>query len=264
MHYRNRAIFLICALTLLLGACTSEADRTEPVTTTAGGNPSTAAPAADAKKRDKALVRVINAIPSAGALDLNDDQGKAFSNAAYKQVTPYKELHSEAQTLRLVPMGETNAPPLAQNNEILIAGKHYTVIALQTKDGKNVLRVVNDNLTPPEAGKVKVRVLHTASDVNEVGIYAQGNTKALIDGVNFETATSYTVIDPMTITLEVRPPGQQKAVIIVPNTRFEAGKIYTILITGKANGAPKLEATLIEDHLVAEVTPSPTQTTGGR
>src|SRR5262249_35356200 len=90
-------------------------------------------------------------------------------------------------------------------------------------------------------------------------LYAQGKTSPLFDGVKFQTATSYHEIDPTTATIEVRPDGQLKTMLTLPNARFEAGKIYTIVITGKAKDTPKLEATLIEDHLVAEVTASPTQ-----
>src|SRR5262249_33424795 len=171
MHYRTNLVLLTCVLATILAACSSESERTEPVTTTAGGTPSTVAPAAHVKKRDNALVRVTDAMPVGGAVDLSDDKGKTFSQITYKQVTPYKEIHSESRPLRLLPASDGSARPLAQNNEIMTAGKHYTVIALQAADGKPVLRVINDNLTPPSPGKAKIRVINASPDAGEIGFY---------------------------------------------------------------------------------------------
>jgi osmotically-inducible protein OsmY len=58
----------------------------------------------------------------------------------------------------------------------------------------------------------------------------------------------------MTATLEVRPEGQNNAVLTIPNAKFNAGDTYTIVLTGKAKGAPKLEAIVIQDKLVAGTT----------
>jgi hypothetical protein len=48
---------------------------------------------------------------------------------------------------------------------------------------------------------------------------------------------------------EVRPEGQEKAVLTVPNANFEKGKLYTIVVTGHAKGTPKLQALMVEDQL---------------
>jgi len=48
---------------------------------------------------------------------------------------------------------------------------------------------------------------------------------------------------------EVRPEGQDNAVLTVPNANFEKGKYYTIVVTGHSKGMPNLQALLIEDQL---------------
>src|SRR5947207_3132552 len=113
MKHRMQLTLLTCALAVLLAACSAESERNEPVASKANGTPSTAVPASEAKKRDHALLRLINALPDTGATDVNDDNGKVISAVKYKQVTPYVEMKSEVQTLRLLPMGQQNAPPLA-------------------------------------------------------------------------------------------------------------------------------------------------------
>jgi hypothetical protein len=53
----------------------------------------------------------------------------------------------------------------------------------------------------------------------------------------------------MTGTLEVRPEGKNNAVLTIPNVKFNAGETYTIVLTGKVKGMPKLEAIVVEDKL---------------
>ena len=260
MKYRRQLTLLMGVLTVLLTACSGESERSEPVATTAGGTPSTAAPAAEVKRRNHALLRVINAFPDLAGADVKDDQGNAISVVNYKQVTPYVELNSEVHTLRLLPTGEPNAQPLATNNELLVAGRHYTAIALPGTDGKAVLGVVNDNLTPPMADQAKIRFINATSDVSELDVYKRGNNKALFDGVRFQTVTNYSEVVATPVTLEVRPEGQQKVLLTLQNVKLEPLKIYTIVVMGKSKGTPKLEATVIEDQLIGAPpsTPLPT------
>ncbi len=68
--------------------------------------------------------------------------------------------------------------------------------------------------------------------------------------MNALSETSYSEFDPMSGTLEVRPEGKNNAVLTIPNAKFQAGNTYTVVVTGKAKGTPKLEATIIEDKLV--------------
>lgn len=251
----------VCLLLIGLTACSPEADRSEPVTTTTtSGTPSTAAPAAEVKQRDHALLRVINAAPELRAADVQDDQGSVISVVNYQQVTPYVELKSEVQRLRLLPTGQMNAQPLATNNEILMAGRHYTAIALPDKSGKVELRVVNDNLTPPLAGKAKVRIINTAVNAGEIDVYAQGDTKPLFTGVNFQTVTGYNEMDAKTLTLEVRHEDSPKVLLTVPNVNFEPLKIYTIVVMGKPKGAPQFTATVVKDELVGAPPSTPPAT----
>lgn len=259
MKRRKLNILSLLAASLWVAACSSEeASRVEPVTTTtSGGATSTAAPAAAVAERDYAFLRIVHAVPGAGAVDVVTDKGTSLTGAAYKQVTRYAEVHSEAQNIRLVPAGQTNATPLANNREILVAGHHYTAVAVADSDGEGVtLRVFDDNLTPPTAGRASVRVIHASPDAGEVDVYAKGNNKALFSGVNYQSATNYTTVDPMGVTLELRPAGQTRNALTVSNVRLEADKLYTVIVTGKANGSPKLEASIIQDELTGARTGS--------
>ena len=269
MNYRLklRAGLTLAAL-LLVAACSSESNQNQPVTTTTNTGTSNAPPAAEVKQRGNALVRVVHAVPGGGAVDVFADDTKVFNGIAYKTASPYKEVSGERHTFRIRPAGQDTAQPLAENSEGLSDGRHYTVVAWAGSDGKPALYIVNDDLVPPSSGKAKVRVIHASADAAEVDVYAKEGNKKLFSGLNALNATSYSEFDPMSGTIEVRPEGKTNAVLAIPNAKFNAGDTYTIVVTGKAKGTPKLEALIVEDKLggaptPSKASPSPTATTKG-
>jgi hypothetical protein len=245
---RARSVLALLAL-LLVTACSRESNQNQPVTTTTNTGTSSAPPATEVKQRGNALVRVIHAVPEGQVVDVFADDTKVFTGIGYKTTSSYKEVSGERHTFRIRPAGQDTAQPLAENSEGLSDGRHYTVIAMADANGKPAIYVYDDDLVPTSAGKTKVRVIHTSADAGEVDVYAREGNKKLFGGVNALSETSYTEIDPMSGTLEVRSEGKNNAVLTIPNAKFNAGDTYTIVVTGKAKGAPKLEAMVIEDKL---------------
>jgi hypothetical protein len=243
-----RAILAIASL-LLSTACSKEANQNSPVTTTTNTGTTNAPASTEVKQRGNALVRVIDAVPGGPAVEVFADDSKIFSGIAYKTASPYKEVSGERHTFRIRPAGQDTAQPLAENSEGLSDGKHYTVVATASSDGKPTLYVYNDDLVPPPAGKARVRVLNASPEAGEVDVYAKQGNKKLFGGVNALTISSYSEFDPMTGAIEVRPAGKNNAVLTLPNARFEAGNNYTVAIFGKTSGTPKLESMIIEDRV---------------
>ena len=247
-QFKLRAVLGLLAL-MLVAACSSESNQNQPVTTTTNAGTSNAPPATEVKQRGNALVRVIHAVPAGPSVDVFADDTKVFTGIAYKTTSPYKEVSGERHTFRIRPKGQDTAQPLAENSEGLSDGRHYTVIAMADANGNPTLYVYDDDLVPPSSGKAKVRVIHASADAGEVDVYAKEGNKKLFGGVNALSETSYSEFDPMSGTLEVRPGGKNNAVLTIPNARFQAGNTYTVVVTGKAKGTPKLAATIIEDKL---------------
>lgn len=245
---RVHAGLLLTGLMLMMAAC-GDANRNQPVTTTTNKGTSTAPPAAQVEDRDNALVRVIHAIPGGATVDVFAENNKAFSNLSYKTTTPYQELSGERMTFRLRPAGMDTAQPLAENSEGLDDGDHYTVVALPG-EGANAaaLRILEDDLKAPSSGKARVRVIHASPDAGEIDVYVQGRDDKLFDGINFQSEAGYSDIDPVSGTLIVRPEGRSETLLTIPNVNLAAGKIYTVVVTGRARGG-KLEVITVEDQV---------------
>jgi len=246
---RFSAAGLAFGMVLLASGCSRESNQTQPVTTTTEKGISTSAPAKEVQKRDDVLIRVVHAIPKGPDVDLFADDQKAFDSVSYKKVTPYKEFPDKLRlTFKIRTAGQDTSQPLAENSEMIHSGSHYTVVAFPDSNGQPALTVVNDDLRPPDSHKAKVRFINASPDAGEVDVYSRAGKDAIFDGVNFRSEAGYREVDPMKTTLEVRPEGKKNVLLAIPDTSLEAGKIYTIVLAGRAKGGPKLEAITIEDE----------------
>src|SRR5262249_18610448 len=229
----SRKVFSLSVGTALvfMAACASDSQGPEPVTTTTDKGASTAPPAKEAGKADKALVRVANALPGAPPVDVFIGDAKEFNNVAYKAVTPYKETPDVQKQFAIKPAGKESSQPLAQNTEGISGGDHYTAIAMLNPDGQAILKVIPDKLAPPPSDKASVRVINASPDAGELDFFVKGKEDAIVSGVDPQTVTNYKEIDPVTGALEIRPEGKTNALVTVPAQKFEAGHLYTIIVT---------------------------------
>ena len=235
-------------MTLLLYACGSNKTTQQASETKSAAGTSQAPSGQAAKAADQALVRFVNATPASATLYFGDNS--EFSDVAHNTVTPYKELPAERHDFKLR-TSQAAGEPLATNSEGLSGGKHYTVLAVAKSDTnplKYDLTVFNDDLSAPDPGKAKVRVIHAAPGAKDVDIYSKNSGDALITGASFDHATDYKQVDPATVELDVRQTGSKKNELKVQDLKLSAGHLYTILLMG-GNGHA-LTSDVVEDQLV--------------
>jgi len=53
----------------------------------------------------------------------------------------------------------------------------------------------------------------------------------------------------MEVTLQIRPEGKRTTLLNLDNVRFDAGGIYTIVLLGRSQVSPHIEAIKIEDRV---------------
>jgi len=228
-------------------ACGRAETSSAPVTTTSPAGQSTAPSSAVAAERDEALVRVVHAVPAGAPIDIYAGDLAVFEALSYKTVMPYRVVEGKRYVFAARPAGMANAKPLASNTEGLDDGEYYTVFALPGIDSGVALRVVDDLLTAPAAGRAKLRVVHGSSDAGELDITVTGGSAPLFDGVDFQSVTGYEEIEPVNGQIEIRAEGEPVALATVANAHLEAGHFYTVVVVGTRRSAPKLEAFIIED-----------------
>jgi len=241
--------FAIATSTLMLlcsAAC--EKKTTSPsITTTSEGQVSSAPSSKEAAKENVALIRFLNADSSGRPRELWLDKAKLFTDVTYKSITPYTEVERVAGRLRL---REANgSDDLASTNLDIIAGRHYTLVAVPQKDGTSNLLDMSDDLSSPKPGYVRVRIIN-ASGVDDLTLYRAGTKERIQNDVDAGWRSRYA--DTKAGSFDLRSPKRAAAPALL-NIQLEPDRVYTLVVVGKA---PALDIVRIEDQLSSVVAAS--------
>ncbi|MGH9684674.1 MAG: DUF4397 domain-containing protein [Candidatus Acidiferrales bacterium] len=244
---------LIFASALSVAGCSHESSQKKEISSSAPNGTSTAPSSAQAGYTHMALVRVINADPAASSIGVYADNTHVFSDVNYKSVTPYQSISATRHDFEVRTPESDNGKPLAQESKKLDGGDHYTLMTVEQESRKNANELVafDDNLTPPSAGKAKLRIINASPDLDKVDIYEMGKKASLFSGVAFMKNSDYKEIDPRTLTLQIRRDGKKATVLTVPDLTLEAGKIYTLVIAGRERGKSSLTTIQVQDQFTA-------------
>lgn len=255
MILRQRALVLsiTAAGISMAAACGGDraAEDTAVQTSTAEGQLSSVGEGA-AESRGTSLVRMINALPNAGGATVNADDSQLFSGVDFKSVTPYTEVRENITRFRL--QGSGLDTTIAGNNEIMLDGSHYTLLALPEADGGVRLRVLHDEFER-DTTKARLRVVHALGDVGEIDVAVQGRDGDLFDNVNPTSEAGFADVDVGTSAVTVKVDGSGKQ-LIRKEMRFEPGHSYTLVLTsssgkGTARNAPqRVDAIVVDDRVL--------------
>jgi hypothetical protein len=212
--------------------------------------------ASDSSRQGSSMVRLVNVVPSDGAVDVFADEAAVFSAVAFKTVTPYQQLKDNLVTLKLRPAGTAagdSAEPLAENREMLANGDRYTVVVLpgDAPDDKPTLRVLEEPTDSGEAGKARIRFVNAARGVETFDVYVPGSTDPFFDDVDFRTEAGFKDMDAGTGEIIVRADDDGPVLLTLPSRSFEAGRTYTFVLANKGSAGREYEVITIEDDVPA-------------
>jgi hypothetical protein len=236
-------------LAAFAGSACRQAPPDAPVRTTTMFGSTTAPSAAQARDRDRALLRVVAVVPGASRLDLFLENAKFGDALEYRTVTPFIEIPSGRQALRLRPAGLDTAEPLAQETGLFRAGRHYTAVVMPGGDnGATAISVFEDRMDVPDAGRASVRVIHAGEDAGRIDVHVDGRQDALATALDFHNASQFTALEPPAV-IELRPAGRTESMLRAPDLRLSDGGMYTLVVIGRTRTEPPLEVLVIEDRM---------------
>lgn len=185
----------------------------------------------DVEVQGEAKVKFINASQSTTSVDFYLNNKKINTQSlAFAQSSNYINVESGAKIATASP----NAVTTVQAATItLVPTLSYTSFYVQDRLGKGEILFFEDNLGATEVGKARVRFVNLSPNLtNAVNINLTGNI-LVVNALAFKESSSYFAIDP---SLEVRVSVVGSAAIkVIPGTDFEAGKIYTVWLSGSSN-----------------------------
>jgi len=237
---------LLLSLASGITACKQEnkADQMAVETTTAEGSLASES-ANTAERRDVSMVRMINALPSEKDASVSADDRAMFTGIGFKTVTPYTELEGNVTKFRL--QAGSSDTTIASNNEIMMDGSRYSLVALPEDNGRIRLRVLKDELVT-DSTKARLRVIHGVRGAGEIDVVMSGMTSPFFDNVNLTSEAGYKNIDPVKTTVSVNMSSNGKQ-LLKREMDFKAGHSYSVVLTGTAG--QRIEAIVIDDEAVS-------------
>lgn len=181
-----------------------------------------------------AQIQVTHASPDAPGVDLLVDN--AVVNSApltFPNSTDYLTLDAGTRNIKVNVSG--TATTVIEANLTLLANQNYSVFAVNSVSMIEPL-VVQDDLTPPAAGKAHVRFLHLSPDAPTVDITLTDGT-TVFDDVSFKQITDFLPLDAGTYNLQVRTSDGSTVVLDLSGISLTDGKIYTVFAKGFLSGS---------------------------
>lgn len=233
----------VAALAGCLVLACSPSKTKQPVETTTESGKSVSPSGTATDKRGTTLVRVVNALPDKTHIDIAADDKVIFSDVGYQDVTDFQELRDNVTRFTLRRNDRDSV--LAENREVIGDGARYTIVALPDPKGGILLRVLRDELVTDPA-KTKLRVINAAAGMDNVDVLIKGEKDPLFSNVDSGIEAGYKDVIPATTTLVFR--AQSGRPMEVENVKLEAGRAYTIVLTGALGH--KVDAVRFDDRLV--------------
>lgn len=218
-------------------ACEAREDETVRTDSAVAASPDVGA------AREEAQIRVVHAVPGGPAVDVYAGDQSAFSNVEFKSVTEYRPLGANLPEFKLLQTGAApTTTPMAENREVLIDGRFYTLIAIPESDGEGVDIMALKDDHDGDANKARIRIVNAARGLDDLDIRIQGRDDDLFDDVDFSTEAGYKEVDPGTVTLLVTAEDSRKELLRITDVNLQAGKSMTIVLTHPSANSSRIEA----------------------
>ena len=180
-----------------------------------------------------ANLMVVHASPDAPGVDLLLNDTIVGTNLEFPNNTGYLGILSGTRNVKVNVTG--TATTVIEADLPLDTETSYTVFAID-EVAEIAPLVLEDDLTPPAAGKAHVRFVHLSPDAPAVDIALQGGAVIFADVAFGESDDDglFTPLDAGTYDLEVRVADTMTVVLPLPGITLEEGKIYTVFAKGFA------------------------------
>lgn len=184
-----------------------------------------------------ACVRFVHTSADAGEVDILVDGAVLVQAIGYGTATEFTALQGGEHQIQVVQTGQSAENAVLDTTMDFRAGQAYQFavlgIAGDDNDG-NDLRL-NDSeidLTPLPVGQARVRVIHAVADTGDLDVtFLAGDP--LFDGMSFDDATQYAVIDAGTYDIDVTA-SENVLLVSGPGTEIAEGMAYDLFVIGRA------------------------------
>ncbi|MFB9239563.1 DUF4397 domain-containing protein [Plantactinospora siamensis] len=188
-------------------------------------------------------VRLAHLSPDTPAVDVylskaaEGAKPQVFRAVSYGQLSPYLPTPAGRYAVAMRKAGApASQPPVLTTEVAVTAGQAYTVAGVGRYADLG-LRVLDDDLTAPPAGRAKVRVVQASVRAPVLDVTAQRGP-TIATGVRFATTTDYADVRPGSWQLRLAPPGGQPT---SADCTLASGGVYSLLVLDAHAGGLRTE-----------------------
>lgn len=180
-------------------------------------------------KEGKSLVRVFQAAPQIGKVDIYIDGALVFSGLDFMEFTEYVELEEGEHTVGIYLSGTTENPVIDQMLEV-DEGQMYTVAVTGNIGDLSLLIIKDYSEKQPSSEYSTFRVIHLSPNAPAVDILVNGET--FFEDIGFREGTSYVDVNPGTYNVKL-VVSESKDVVFPLRVKLNPDRIYTIYAIGQ-------------------------------
>jgi hypothetical protein len=195
-----------------------------------------------------AKIRLVNAMPDEGGLDLLVDTKNVASGVAYGAASAYTSIGSGSRHLQVEPTGTTTI--LIDTTPSITSGSNLTFVSLNFSFNSSSILLTDDN-SAPTSGNFKLRIFNASPGMGaqDVCLVTFGTDINSIDptfsSLGFGSAAAYSTLAAGDYEVFFTPPGQKFITLDSGKLTFSAGQIRTLLALNNTSGA--FMTTLLSD-----------------
>jgi sortase (surface protein transpeptidase) len=187
------------------------------------------------------LIRLINASPDVGTVNVFVDGAKFLGNAYFASITDYLQLPSGPHKVELALIGKGVGAAVIVQKLSVQAGAAYTVAAIGTKSTGFSLQVfVDDNRMV--SGHATVRVYNLSPQSGALSVAAGTNT--LIGPVSYRQASNYQRLAAGLYTFTFS--SSQPTFTLADQVTLKTGTVTSFFVVGLLHGTPQLVVNYVQ------------------
>lgn len=179
----------------------------------------------DTEVTGTAYVRAVNSAEASAPQDFYVDDSKQNSTAlAYTQASSYSTVNAGTHNTQFRTSGTTTVN--VSGGVFLNPGTYSTFYYCSDNTGV----AVQDDNTNPQSGKARVRFINLSSAFNNSVDFGITSGNKIVTNLAYKVASAYNEVDAAT-SFQLYATGSSIVTLNIP-TAIQAGKIYTIVISG--------------------------------
>ncbi len=193
-------------------------------------------------------LRMMNAVPDEGSLDLLVDSVSVSSNVAYGTSTGYQTTKSGSHQVAIEPSGSSTA--LLSQSISFGSGSDTTIISNNFSSNIANLVLTDDN-SAPASGNFKIRIVNVAPGLGPADVYIVAPATDLttvspnVSNLAYGAATGYQGITAGSYEVVLTPVGEKFSAVNTGSLSFAAGQVRTFVGLNSQSGG--FSYTMLQD-----------------